>query len=338
MSRVLVTGATGFVGGHLAAAFGDAEVTAVGRNRSRLRELQSDGLQVDQIDLGSPDAADRLSGHRPELIVHAAARSSPWGTAQEFQRANVDATSAVLTAATRAQAPVIYLSTPSVYMDRTNQLMVSEDDPLPSEFVNDYTATKHQGEVLVRDFVADTGLPAAILRPQAIVGAGDTTLAPRFLKIIDRGIMPLFDGGTAVLDMTSVHNVVAATELTAQSLIEGRLDDVTTLNVTNGEPRTVASLFEMIVDIRSNKMPDARTPKRVSLPSGSCRTVAGLLEKLSLATGSWEPPLTQYSVDSLAYDRTLDISRARETLGYTPEVHGIEEAIEGYFSHSQAML
>ena len=191
MTSIVVTGATGFVGGHIVKGFEGRSPVAIGRNRNALQRLEREvpGVSCEQLDLAAVNAAERLIEHRPELIIHAAARSSPWGTRAEFERANVDTTKAVVAAAVACEIPVIYLSTPSVYMDRTNRTMVCEDDQLPSKFVNDYTATKHEGEQVLRQF-CETGLPAITLRPQAIVGAGDTTLAPRFLRVIDKGFLP----------------------------------------------------------------------------------------------------------------------------------------------------
>ena len=336
MSSVVVTGATGFVGGHIARGLDETNVIGLGRDRDALTLLEQAGVQAEKIDLTSQETAERIAGFDPKLIIHAAARSSPWGTHAEFDAANVNTTEAVIEAASNARASLIYISTPSVYINGQHRRDIGEDGPLPTSFVNHYTATKFAGERSVLDF-AKTGLPAVILRPQAIVGAGDTTLAPRFLRILERGVLPLFDGGNAVLDMTSVENVVEATRLAGDALIDGRIDGAETFNVTNGDPRPIRDLLKMIVDVRSKLVPGAGTPRELMVPASPARLVARGLEGLSRISGRWEPPITQYTVDSLVFDRTLNIGKLREQLGFDPSQHRLEDSIESYFLHDQAV-
>lgn len=338
MTSIVVTGATGFVGGHIVKGLSRYAPVAVGRNRSALERLQQEdpGVSCEQLDLTAPNAVERLVAHRPSLIIHAAARSSPWGTLAEFEAANVQTTNVVIAAATACEVPVIYLSTPSIYMDSTHRTMIKEDDPLPSTFVNDYTATKYEGELAVRRF-CETGLPAVTLRPQAIVGSGDTTLAPRFLRVIDKGFLPLFDGGNAILDMTSVENVVDAVRLSADALLAGSLEGIRTFNVTNGDPRPIRELLGMILDVRAKLVPDSSPPRKLSISAQHARRVAGALEKLSHISGGWEPPLTRHSVDLLAFDRTLSIAAVQETLGFAPESHQLEDSIASYFGDDRTV-
>ena len=89
MRSVLVTGATGFLGGALTRRLlGDGvRVVALGRNQEKLRELKSLGATTLPCDLA--DLSDDMRLDACDVVVHAAALSSPWGRARDFERANV---------------------------------------------------------------------------------------------------------------------------------------------------------------------------------------------------------------------------------------------------------
>src|SRR5690349_14336676 len=98
--RVLVTGATGGLGGAVARRFlaDGAAVTATGRNRTAGARLAAAGMRFEAADLVDRAAVDRLvAGH--DVVIHCGGLSSPWGSAAAFESANVDGTRHVVEAA-----------------------------------------------------------------------------------------------------------------------------------------------------------------------------------------------------------------------------------------------
>ena len=124
--RVLVTGATGFLGGHAVRAFlaeGD-EVIAAGRSLPALERLAADGAETIAADLA--DLATLPV--RADVLVHSAALSSPWGRWSDFREANVAGTEAMVGLAERAGIPrIVFVSSPSIYSARRHQHLVRED-------------------------------------------------------------------------------------------------------------------------------------------------------------------------------------------------------------------
>ena len=196
--RLLITGSSGFVGGSLlkrARTAGGWEVLGIGR-----RPLADPYYR--SLNLSAPFDLS----FAPDVVVHAAARSSPWGSRREFIRHNVDATRHVIDFCTRHGWPkLIYISSPSVFYRDEHQLGLTEDSPIGPRFVNTYAETKFLGEQLVRAYPG----PWTILRPRAVFGPGDTVLFPRILRAARAGRLPHFttDGPPAVGDLIYIDTL-----------------------------------------------------------------------------------------------------------------------------------
>ncbi len=331
-ARVLVTGATGFLGGHCASTLsGRYHIIATGRNAATLARLKSSGVEVEPIDLTSRDATERLAAHQPDVVVHSAALSSPWGARAEFDTANITATEAVLKACVEVGARLVHLSTPTLYMDGCDRLLIDEEAPLPPSFVNDYATTKYEAE----QRVLASPVPAAILRPQAIVGAGDAAVAPRFERIASRGFFPMIRGRDPLLDLTHVANVVQAIEACCDKLLAGAWTQTETFNITNGDPRLLSAIAQAFLDARV-AAGHSDPVRRLRFPHRLLTIFARLAE--AVAFDAREPIVTRYSVDLLATSRTLSIEKARRMLGYQPEANTIDQAFAQYFAAARSAV
>ena len=322
--RILVTGATGFLGGATARALHaqGAQVTAHGRSAIAGKRLAAEGMRVALIPLENSQAVHELVTQvAPDGIVHCAAKSAPFGPHVEFFRANVDGTAHLLEAARDAGVKrFVHISSPSIYCGGRDLDRVREDAPLPSSPINHYAATKRLAEGLVK-VASRAGLSTVTLRPRAIYGPGDNALFPRLLIALEDGKLPVIGSGTNRIDLTFIDDAVQGV---TRALCSGPHCAGQTYNVTSGES---VHLWELIEDLcrRLDLTPPTRRVSR-----SAARAAAFLAEGWHrLARRPGEPRLTRYSVDSLSLNATLDISAARRDLSYEPLV-SIEEGMERF--------
>ncbi len=294
--KLLLTGASGFIGARFMQRFRGTpglELLGIGR-----RELADADYRA--VDLSQPFSLD----FSPDVVIHAAALSSPFAPRRDYLRHNVDATRNVVAwCRTHGSPKLVYISSSSVHYQPRDQLGMREDDPIGPVFANTYAETKAAGETLVRAYEGAW----TILRPRAVFGPGDTVLFPRLLAAAKRGKLPKIvrDAAPAVGDLISVDALVDYMLRAAQ-----RADAVGAFNLSHGEP-VVMQDFLAETFRRLGLPPPTRTvPYRVAHMAAHAAELAWTLLPLR-----GEPPVTRFGIDVLAFSKTFDITRARTILG-----------------------
>jgi dihydroflavonol-4-reductase len=322
---VLVTGATGFTGGHLAATLarrGDT-VRALVRPKSRERFAQSPladlGVEPVEGDLGDRASVDRAAAGA-EIIYHIAATYREAGRPDSAYRAiNVDGTRHLLEAA-RASGTrrLVHCSTGGVHGHIANP-PANEDAPFnPGDI---YQETKLAAERLARQFGIDTGLDVVVARPIGIYGPGDT----RFLKLfrgLARGNFPMLGSGRAFYHLTYVDDLVEGFRLCG------------TVPAAKGRTYILAgpryTTLEQLVSLVAREL--RVRPPRIHWPVWPFWTAGLLCETICVPFGI-EPPLYRRRVDFYTKSRAFDTTRARTELGFMPRVdleEGIHRTAEWY--------
>ncbi|ULO05576.1 NAD-dependent epimerase/dehydratase family protein [Paenibacillus sp. 19GGS1-52] len=313
MTKALVTGATGFLGRHTLRRLTELgwEVSGLGRNREIGSQFAKEGAAFICEDLRNLDAVVRACAGQ-DYVFHCGALSSPWGKYNDFYSCNVTATHNIIEGCQHhGVRRLIHISTPSIYFNFKNRYGIQENDLVPVKPANAYVATKRLAELAVEQ-AGTEGLEAIILRPRAIFGPMDNALFPRILQAnIGKGV-PLLDGGETLIDLTYVDNVVDAMLLScsASASAVGR-----TYNISNGESVIFRELVSKLFALLNIPLHTRVLPYRLAYRAAN---VLEVLHRLLPLLG--EPALTRYSVGTLALAHTLDISLAREMLGYEPRV------------------
>src|SRR6266446_7586849 len=162
--RVFITGATGFVGGHVAEACvarGYA-VSTIARKESDCALLEHLGAAIHRGDLTDTTLV-RQALEGADVVVHCAAKVGDWGPVEEYRAVNVEALRGLLDACkTRPLKRFIHLSSLGVYAAR-HHYGTDETEPLPAQHVDGYTQTKVEAEQLVLRYHQEHNVPAVVL-------------------------------------------------------------------------------------------------------------------------------------------------------------------------------
>lgn len=322
--RVLVTGASGFLGGRAAQRLSAAhEVVATGRvfTPERRRLLEQAGARLESADLTDADALPALLAD-VDAVVHCAALSTLWGRWEDLRRTNVDVPARLARACAERGLRLVHVSSPSisnraVHDDPrwgTPERPVPESLPVGPRFDSDYARSKHLAELAVR-----AAHPAAcLLRPRGIYGPGDTAIVPRLLAALEARRLPRLVDGEVLTDLTHVDNAAHALCLAVASDIAGPV------HIADGTPIPIWDSIDRLADHHGLPRP------RLRLPAAPVEAAAGLAEQVARRLGRAEPRLTATGIRLLTRGMRLDLTRAREELGYRP-VHegGIASAWEG---------
>lgn len=314
-SLVLVTGASGFIGGKIV-----ERLLSEGRRvrafaRRPLPELEARGVEVVRGELSNA-AALRAACTGVNSIFHVAARVGVWGSADEFHEVNVSGTTRLLDAARDAGIErFVYTSSPSVVFSGGDLRGVDESVPLCTAAPCAYPTSKAAAEQLVR-MANSPALRTVALRPHLVWGPGDHHLVPRVVALARAGRLRIVGTGENRVDLTHIDNVVDAHLLAERALAVPNAPAAGhAYFITNGEP---VALWPWINDLllRLGAMPiRRRVSRRAAVTAGA---VCEALWTLFPLRG--EPPMTRFAAKELATDHWFSIAAARRDLGYEPRV------------------
>lgn len=315
--KVLITGATSGLGrnaveylrrkGISVRATGDS--AAMGR---LLEKMGAEFIHADLTALVSSQAKAMLAGI--DTLWHCSSFTSPWGTQEAFDLANVRATRRLGEwAVAWGVRHFIHISSPSLYFDYHHHHNVSEEFR-PVRFANEFARSKAAAEEVIEHLArANPNTRFTVLRPQSLFGPHDTVFFPRLVQMMRRyGSILLPRGGEALVDMTYQENAVHAMWLASSEACE-HLPSGRAYNITNQDARPLRSIVERLID-------NLDIPCRIrSVPYPMLDMFARSMERFGSKTAK-EPVLTHYGVSKLNFDFTLDTRRAEQELGYQPVI------------------
>jgi nucleoside-diphosphate-sugar epimerase len=318
--KILLTGATGGLGFRTLEQLIEnpkiEKIIATGRVIRPTHFVEHSKVNYLLGDLENADFVSELV-KKADYIIHAAALSSPWGKYSEFEKANVFTMNNLINAAKIHNIKrFVYVSTPSLYFNGQDRFEVKESEQLPEAFVNAYSKTKYEVELALEK----SGIPFVTLRPRALIGRGDTIIMPRLIRAFEEGKLKIIGDGKNIVDLTSLANVADSIEL-ALFVNDAGLNQI--YNITNGEPVQLWETIEKVLSLLGHKMNNKKVPYSV------VKFVSQIMELKAKLTNYKEPALTTYGVGILAKSFTMDISKAKSLLGYSPKI-STDEAIDEF--------
>ncbi len=317
--RYFITGATGFLGSHIAEHLVEngKEVVTVARPESDTKFLERLGVTVERGDFRDPALLRRIIPDM-EAVLHCAAKVGDWGPVGEYRQVNVEGFRQVLEACKgQALSRFVYISSLGVYATKHHH-GTDETEPLPKSHADGYTQSKVEAEQLAMKYYRDFGVPVVVLRPGFIYGPRDRYLVPRIVESLRQGTMR-YPGakGHRALNTIYVGNLVQAVLLSLYR--EEAVGEI--FNLTDGEYVSKRQFIEAIADQMELPRP-TRTP-----PLWLARWLTWCSETWAKATGAKTAPLfTQARLKFMGYNLDFSIDKAKMELGYLPR-YSFEDAI-----------
>jgi nucleoside-diphosphate-sugar epimerase len=317
---VLVTGGTGYLGRRVIELLLEAGERVLALARRPAPELEALGAEARPGDLSDTESL-ALAARGCAAVIHCAARTGVWGPLSLYMEANVQGTRNMLSAARGAGAGIfIHASSPSAVYDGRDLAGVDESYEAlpPRRFPYAWTKALAEREVLAAD---SPELRTLALRPHLAWGPRDPHFLPRLAALARAGRLRLFKGGPYLVDPTYVDNAARAHLLALARLREGAPCSGKAYFLGQGEAVDSRDFINSLLEAMG--LPKAR----ISVPPRAGRLAARAAEAAwRLLRLKGEPPVSYFTALQLSTSHYFDISRARDLLGYRPEV-SMEEGL-----------
>lgn len=299
--KVYVTGATGFIGGHVARRLlhEGASVTCLVRPQTNAGDLERMGATIARGDITNPASLD-LAGH--QLLIHCAAwvgYGLPAKKLPLFRRTNVEGTQNVIHAAERAGVgKVVHVS--SIAAIGATQTGKADEGTLRGDhFQSEYERTK----TAAHEIALKAATPAAVPMPGVVLGRGGPF--DPLLRQLARGNVPFLPADDAIKGFVHVED-------TAEGILLAALKGHGAYLLVDENVRTT-ELF--VAALEEAGLPVPRRRIRASLVVGAGNTVEAAYKLVGKT-----PPFSGELLHSLTVPMSYDSSKARHELGWRPDL------------------
>jgi len=322
-STVLVTGGTGFTGSNLVRKLVDTEgveVRGIARPSSEIDGDLAEAVAWYRGDVYDADVVEEAMDGVNYVFHLAACFRDPAADDDEYRKVHVESTKLLAEAARQQPSFQRFVHTSTIGVHgHVEDPPADEEAPYnPGDL---YQKTKLEGELWVRDFAEERGLPLAVLRPAAIMGPSDRRLLKLF-KFAKYGVFPLLDGHDTRYHLIHVEDLTDCMLLSAHH--RDALGEVFICG--NTEPSSVVDILTQIGDMLGKKV------RFIHLPSGPLFMLADATEWISDRLGV-EPILYRRRVAFFTKDRAFDTRKLRDTLDFSYRYNnetGIRDTARGY--------
>lgn len=329
--RAFVTGATGFVGSHVAKALAEqgADLRLLVRPTSRTDNIADIRADVVAGDLRDPDSLKKaITG--AEFVFHVAADYRLWvRDPREMYRANVEGTRAIIEAAEQSGVRrVIYCSSVATMGFKETGQIVDEDTPVTlADMVGDYKRSKFMAEEIALD-AGRKGANVVVVNPTTPIGERDIKPTPTGRIIVDflnRKFPAYVDTG---LNLADVKEVARGHLLAMEKAVPGQR------YILGGENLTLKQILDKLAMLTGLPSPKTKVPHAVAM---------GFAVFDQFFTGTVRGKEPRATIDAVRMGRKkmfASSAKAERELGYKiiPVDHALERAIDWFQTHGYAFL
>ncbi|MEA3267424.1 MAG: SDR family NAD(P)-dependent oxidoreductase [Candidatus Fermentibacteria bacterium] len=317
MSKVLVTGANGFIGSHLVEKFLNEghDVYGLVRPTSDLTLISDMEVSLRYGDITDYSSVEKAL-YDIDIVVHNAGLASDWGSLELFRKINLEGTRNVAEAAMAGGiSRIVYMSSTAIHGFNHSSPQSENDKKNP---VFNYGVSKLEAENWIMDFGDKNGIEVTSIRPGNVFGPGDHTFIEKYMKALASGKIAYVNSGLSLTCPTYVENLVHGVYLASvHEKAPGHA-----FIITDGLQINWKQFTEAIADEMHLPYP------KLSIPLGVSLVLASFTEKTyKLFRSGHAPLMTKYRMYNGGTDYHFSIQKAKDIIGYEP-VTGLKEAIE----------
>jgi nucleoside-diphosphate-sugar epimerase len=321
--KILVTGATGFIGGHLIEELVNRnhQIRVIIRDKKKSELYYGKSIETCIADVTDPSSLNSLM-EGVEIVFHLASIiNSKIESYDVYFKTNSLGTLNLLKAVKLSSAKIkrfVFSSSVGVFGPLQS---IPANEETKCNPLNYYEKSKYEAEEIVRDTGKRLNVPVSIIRPSWVYGPSDTRTFKLFRSINNRRFFIIGDGKTLI------HPVYV------KDVVQGLIRCAFEKNATNktyiiagNKAIMLQSLVEIIAKHLNRKIP------RIRFPSWAAKKIAIGFEKIY---GPFQkiPPISQRRLAFFSKNQAFDISKAKSEIGYQPEVDlddGIMQTVKWY--------
>lgn len=309
--RILVTGATGFLGGRLVARLAPRHALRLLVRPTARRTGFPAGVEFSEGDVTDRGSVDRAVAGC-DALIHAAALVKILAPAEQFDRVNVEGTRNVLAAADAAGIErQVYVSSFMALgpTERGPGHLLDETAPAADRlWINDYERTKTLADRMARERIA-AGSPLRVVYPGVVYGPGEMTegniVVRSVLDLVHRRIPALVGNLDLPWSYVHVEDVVSGIVRALETAPAGAR------YALGGDNVPLRGFYGLVEELSGVRVP------RSTIPTGLAKLVGAGMKGWARLTGG-VPQLTPDLVEVCTHAWGLDSSRAARELGYAP--------------------
>lgn len=322
--KILVTGATGFVGSYLVPKLiqNGYQVSVLVRNVEKAKKLFDSKCEIIQGNIENIDSIKNCC-NQVDIVFHLAAKmghDSPSAEAlKKFRKTNVEGLKNLIEISKKAHIKKFILISSTAALGLQNEPVVDENTPCHP--YTPYQVSKREGEILALAEYEKNKFPIIIIRPSMIYGPGFKGDFLILSKVCSTGFFPKIGNGKNLSPALYISDLVEGLACFVEKGKEGEI-----YMISSAGSYTLRETAEVIGNALNKKMHYIYIPK--------CLAILGaeILEKICHIVRK-KPPVTKRNIMSITADRTINISKISQELQYYPKIdlaEGLPKTIE-YF-------
>lgn len=311
LETIFVTGGSGYLGRNIIRHFAAKGHTIFALARSEtsaniIKSLGATPIIGDILDKTGLQTA--MKG--VAWVIHAAADTAHGRAQAKQHQNNLEGTKNVFEAARQAGVKrAVHISTEAVLVNGHPLVNINETMPIPATHSGGYSRSKAAAEKMAISLSTEA-MPIVVVRPRFVWGRDDTTALPQLVAAAKSGKLQWIGGGHYLTSTAHIDNVVYGIEL---ALKKGRGGEA--YFITDGEPVEFRQFVTSLLGAVGITAPSAELPRWL------CEIVVWLGDALeSISNGGITPPLSRQEYGTVGMEITLDITKAKAELGYSPVI------------------